>query len=46
MDDALLRAEGPDAAKNTGVSADEIVSAFRAINTHQLPVVAVKQAAA
>jgi hypothetical protein len=45
MDDVLLRSEGSSATK-AGVSAEEIVNAFRAINAHQLPVVAAKQAAA
>jgi len=42
MDDVLLRFEGPDAMK----TAEEIVSAFRAINTHQLPAVMPTQTAA
>ncbi len=46
MDDILLRAEASGAAKGGAVSPQEIVDAFRAINTHQLPMVAAKQAAA
>jgi CBS domain-containing protein len=46
MDDVLVRAEGPSAPKTTGVSAEDIVSAFRAINTHELPMVVAKQAVA
>lgn len=46
MDDVLLRAEEVGRVKETGISADDVVSALRAINTHQLPVVAVKQATA
>jgi CBS domain-containing protein len=45
MDDVLLRAEATGAGK-AGVSAEEIVDSFRAINTHQLPVLAAKQAVA
>jgi predicted transcriptional regulator len=46
MDDVLLRAEEAGKVKETGVSSDDVVKALRAINTHQLPVVAVKQATA
>jgi CBS domain-containing protein len=46
MDDVLLRAEAGGAGKAAGVSVDEIVNSFRAINTHLLPVVASKQAVA
>jgi CBS domain-containing protein len=46
MDDVLVRSEGSSATKASGLSAEEIVNAFRAINAHQLPVVAAKQAAA
>ena len=45
VDDVLLRAEAGSVGKSAGVSAEEIVNAFRAINTHQLPVVAAKPAA-
>ena len=45
MDDVLLRAEATGSGK-AGVSAEEIVKSFRTINTHQLPVVAAKQAVA
>jgi len=44
MDDVLLRAEG--SAQAGAVSSEEVVSAFRAINTHQLSLVVAKQAAA
>jgi CBS domain-containing protein len=44
MDDVLLRAEG--SAQPGAVSSEEVVSAFRAINTHQLSLVVAKQAAA
>ena len=40
MDDVLLRAEA------SGISAQEVVDAFRAINTHQLSLVTAKQAVA
>lgn len=46
MDDVLLRSEASGAAKAAGISAEEIVTAFQAINAHQLPMVVVKQAAA
>jgi CBS domain-containing protein len=46
MDDVLLRAEATGSGKVGGVSAEEVVNAFRAINTHQLPIVAAKQAVA
>jgi CBS domain-containing protein len=46
MDDVLLRAEEAGKVKETGVSSDDVVNALRAINTHQLPVVVVKQATA
>ena len=46
VDDVLLRAEETGKVKGTGVSSDDVVNALRAINTHQLPVVAVKQATA
>ena len=46
MDDVLLRSEGSSATKAGAVSSEEVVNAFRAINTHQLPVVVAKQAAA
>ena len=46
MDDVLLRAEAAGVGKSAVVSAEEIVNAFRAINTHQLPMVTAKQAAA
>jgi CBS domain-containing protein len=45
MDDILLRAEASGAAKAGIVSAEEIVDAFRAINTHQLSLVVAKHAA-
>ena len=45
MDDVLLRAEAAGVGKSAVVSAEEIVNAFRAINTHQLPMVTAKQAA-
>ena len=44
MDDVLLRAEG--SAQAGAITSEEVVSAFRAINTHQLPLVVAKQAAA
>ena len=46
MDDVLLRSEAPGATKASGISAEEIVNAFQAVNAHQLPVVAAKQAVA
>ena len=46
MDDVLLRSEASSVTKATGISAEEIVNAFRVINAHQLPVVAAKQAVA
>lgn len=46
MDDILLRADAPGAARVGAVSSQEIVDAFRAINTHQLSMVVAKQAAA
>ena len=44
MDDVLLQAEG--SAQAGAISSEEVVSAFRAINTHQLSLVVAKQAAA
>lgn len=44
VDDVLLRAEG--SAQAGTISSEEVVSAFRAINTHQLPLVVAKTAAA
>jgi CBS domain-containing protein len=44
VDDVLVRAEG--SAQAGAISSEEVVSAFRAINTHQLSLVAAKQAAA
>jgi len=44
MDDLLLRAEA--AAQAGAVSSEEVVSAFRAINTHQLSLVVATKAAA
>jgi CBS domain-containing protein len=46
MDDILLRADASGAARVGAVSSQEIVDAFRAINTHQLSMVVAKQAAA
>jgi CBS domain-containing protein len=46
MDDILLRADASGTAKAGAVSPQEIVDAFRAINTHQLLMVVTKQAAA
>jgi CBS domain-containing protein len=46
MDDILLRTEASGAAKAGSVSVEEIVDAFRAINTHQLSLVVAKHAAA
>ena len=46
VDDVLLRAETTGVRKAAGVSAEEIVNAFRAINTHQLPAVVAKRAVA
>jgi len=46
MDDVLLRAEAAGGGKAAGVTPEEIVNSFRAVNTHQLPVVATKQAVA
>jgi CBS domain-containing protein len=44
MDDVLLRAEG--SVRAGAISSEEVVSAFRAINTHQLSLVVTKRAAA
>lgn len=44
MDDVLLRAEG--SVRAGAISSEEVVNAFRAINTHQLPIVVAKQAVA
>ena len=44
MDDVLPRAESP--AQAGALSSEEIVNAFRAINTHQLSLVVAKHAAA
>jgi len=46
LDDVLLRAETASVGRAGGVSAEEIVTAFRAINAHQLPAVVAKQAVA
>ena len=46
MDDLLLRAEAAGVGKTDGIAPEEIVKAFHAINTHQLPVVLAKHAAA
>jgi CBS domain-containing protein len=46
MDNVLLRSEASGATKAAGISAEEIVTAFQAINAHQLPMVVAKQAAA
>lgn len=46
VDDVLLRAETASVGKAGRVSAEEIVSALRAISAHQLPMVTAKQTAA
>ena len=46
MDDVLLRAEGSGVAQAGAISSEEIVNAFRAINTHQLSLVVAKPAVA
>ncbi len=46
MDDVLLRAESTDAVKTGDLSAQEVVDAFRAINTRPLPQVIAKHAVA
>jgi len=46
IDDVLLRSGAAGATKRLGVSPEEIVNAFRAVNAHQLPVVAAKHAGA
>lgn len=46
IDDVLLRSEAAGATKTHGVSAEEIVNTFRAVNAHPLPVVAAKHASA
>jgi len=45
MDDVLLRAEG-SVGQAGAISSEEVVNAFRAINTHQLPLVVAKRAVA
>ena len=45
IDDVLLRSAGTEAASGK-VSAQEVVDAFRAINTHPLPVAVAKSASA
>ena len=45
MDDVLMWAEATGVGK-AGISAEEIVNAFRAINAHRLPMVLAKQAVA
>ena len=45
MDDVLLRAD-IGTTRASGISSEEVVNIFRAINTHQVPMLAVKQAAA
>ena len=46
MDDVLLRADAADSGTAGSISPEDILRAFRAINTHQLSLVATKQAAA
>jgi len=46
VDDILLRAETPSGVRATPISAEDIVEAFRAINTHRLSMVIAKQAVA
>jgi CBS domain-containing protein len=45
MDDVLLHADAGN-ARSSGISSEEVVKTFRAINTHQVPMVAAKQAGA
>jgi CBS domain-containing protein len=46
VDDVLLRTEASGAGKGGVLSPEDIINTFRAINTHQLSLVVVKQAAA
>lgn len=46
MDDVLLRADAADSGNAGSISPEGALRAFRAINTHQLSLVATKQAAA
>ena len=46
IDDVLLRSEAQGAPKTGGVSAEEIVDTFRAINAHQLPALTARGAGA